>query len=447
MRTETSSNRSQLLGRLREPETSLADRLEAFSELGLTTTQLRRALSVSPESLRLWSAGASIRKSNRLVIDNIGAAAGTLLTRLDKTTVVEWLNEGPAANQPPPLELIRDHPAAVLAAAEAHVSGNLEDAQAFLEQAAPSGGDETEPKLAPKRTDRSSTQVKKNLLAWLYESTANNASSREVVRKLDPDLSPEYRSNPNYESYRELLKDVRKLLIDAGDKPAQRVISEFLFEKSTNEEQLKRGFEKDGARLIKPGYRILTYALSMRVIHALWGASPSVQSSCRLYVAEGRVKGINPSEELAPFADAAEILSFLEDTGYDRYIVPDAVTTSRITEKKVDLVMLGAQKVFLEQQPPQFVNTAGTDAILRAAIATPGVKVAIFAERDKISTDEPDAEPRIQIIPVDLPPTQDGATSRHGRLMTISSELCKVDGYKDGDGDDPFVLRPRDGDE
>jgi translation initiation factor 2B subunit (eIF-2B alpha/beta/delta family) len=448
MRAETSNDRLRLLDRLQGAETALPDRLAALSELGLSTTHLRQALAVSPESLRLWSAGGSIRKSNRLVIDNIGETAGALLKSLDEPAVVKWLTTSPKGSQPPPLELIRSHPAAVLSAAEAHVAGRAAEARTFLEQAGPQARDQAdrgpEP---PEQTDRSSTQVKKNLLAWLYRSTANNASSREVVRRLDPDFAPEYQSNPNYDSYRELLQDVRKLLIEAGDQPAQRVISDFLFEKSMEEEELKKAFEKDGARLIKPGYQILTYALSMRVIHALWGASPSVQSTCRLYVAEGRVKGINPSDDLPPFADAAEIFSFLEDTGYERYIIPDAVMTSRITEGKVDLVMLGAQKVFLDQRPPQFVNTTGTDAILRAAIATPGVKVAIFAETDKISKEKPDAEPRMQIIPVELPPTQDGASSRHGRLMTISSELCKVEGYEHGDGNDPFVLRPRDEDE
>ncbi len=101
------------------------------------------------------------------------------------------------------------------------------------------------------------------------------------------------------------------------------------------------------------------------------------------------MKSVPRSGELSSFADAAEILRFLRSTRYERCIVPDALASSLVAKGRVDLVMLGAQKVFRSGgEITHFVATAGTDAILRAAQASE-VPVYVFAEEAKLVDGEP----------------------------------------------------------
>lgn len=417
-------------------------RLRSLGELGLSSAQIRRAVAVSPESLRLWAKGTSVRPSNHRVLDDIGRAAAALLEGLgDRTATVIWLTSPVDPDSPAPLDMIREQGEAVLAAAEAHVSGRVEQERDFLAQAA-EGGRRGVGSSDATTTDRSSTQLNQLLLARLNEIIANHSSAQEVMRQLDLGYKPELERLPNYQANSSFLEEVREKLKEAGNAPAQQAISDLLTQTSVTEGALRHRFEDLGKRLVDDdGMTILTYALSMRVIQVLWGVPPERQRTCRLYVAEGRVKSMPHSGETSPFADAAEIIRFLGNTGYERSIVPDAVAPTLLEQDRVDLLLLGAQKVYTEGgEPTHFVATAGTNALLRAAKAG-GAAIAVVAEESKAvkgEAEQPKAKPRERVVPVRLPSTEEGGGGEHAPLLTISAELCVLDRYET-DADRPTV--------
>jgi translation initiation factor 2B subunit (eIF-2B alpha/beta/delta family) len=436
---ESSDETKALLERLR-PDRSVAERLSAFAELGLETAQVRDAASVSAETLRLWAKERPVSQTNRAIIDNIGQAGTILLVGLGgRADTVRWLTTPHGQALPPPLELIRDQPKAVLAAAAAHVAGRAEEAQELLEQAVTSHNRIGELPDTPltESSDWSSTQLKRLLLARLHELTANHISGRDAMQQLDAQRVPELAHLPNYEAYNQFMDEVIKKLADADEEPAETAISDLLASASAEEAHLRKELTQVARELVGARCRsILTYSMSVRVIQALWGVEEERQAGCTLYVAEGRVKSIPQAGTLPAFADAAEILRFLASTRYDRYVVPDAIASSLVVQNKVDLVLLGAQKVFVDaaEEPTHFVATAGTDAILRAA-RDAGVKVRVLAERRKISHDEPEVKPREKVVPLNLPGAGDGV-DRYARLFTISAELCDVRVSRSGDDED-----------
>lgn len=430
--------------KLLRPAAPVADRLRGFAQLGLSLAQVRQAISVSPESLRLWAKGGPVRPANRRVVDNIGQAATILLEGLrDRATVVEWLMSPTETDVPPPLELIRDQAEAVLAAAEARVAGRVKQERDFLGQAAEGRKRSVAaPGAMIGTTERSSTQVNRLLLARLHEIVANHSSAQDVMRQLDAGYEPELERLPNYQAYRSFLERVRKVLEDAGDAPAQQAISSLLTKTSADEQALWDRFEEIGKQLVRDDTTILTYALSMRVIQVLWGVSEATQRSCRLFVAEGRVKSVPQSGELPPFADAAEIIRFLDSNGYERSIVPDAVAPTLLEAGRVQLVLLGAQKVFIDSDgcPTHFVGTAGTNAILRAA-RVGGAEVAVLAEEGKAVEEDPKVDPRERVVSVRLPATGGSSAGEHAPLLTLSAELCNVDPNDEAAVANPSIVR------
>lgn len=422
--------------------------LRAFAEAGISNADLRSAVSVSPESLRLWAKGGPVRRSNRAVVENIARAMSLLIgDASDSADAVHWLTTARGRLSGSPLELIREQADAILAAAEAHAADRTAEEDEFLAQAGEGhreGRDLAESALLPEPTEGSSTQEKQLLLAHLIQNIATHASARDVMRRLD---TLRETGLPNYVAYGKFLDEVRESLGKAGDAPAQVAISSLLTETQVEEEELLKLFRKAGNELIYNHNSILTYSLSMRVIQALWGVEEVKQETCTLYVAEGRVKSVPRSGELSSFADAAEILRFLRSTRYERCIVPDALASSLVAQDRVDLVMLGAQKVFRNGgEITHFVATAGTDAILRAAQASK-VPVYVFAEEAKVVEGEPGEpvggrgfESRERMVPVSLPMTADGSPGGHGRLMMISAELCDVRrGHEDAVAEPIFV--------
>lgn len=439
----------ELLARLR-PELPVAELLGAFRELGLRPAHIREAVGVTPEALRLWAKDAPVRQSNRVVVENIARAATTLLRAAGSPAeAVQWLTAvDEATSGVSPLRLVREQPDAVLAAAEEHAAGRFTEEREFLRQAAENqqqAADLDASGTSGEPTEVSSTQEKGLLLARLHEKTLLHASAREVMEQLD---SHHGSSQPNYIAYDRLVEQVRKALEEAKDEPAQVVIAPLLADALAEEESLRKEFGRIGEELVNPGCTILTYSLSMRVIHALWGVDKAKQETCKLYVAEGRVKSLPRSGELPAFADAAEILRSLKSTRYDRYIVPDALAASMVAKGRVDLVMLGAQKVFCsEGRYTDFIATAGTDAILRTARAK-NVKVVVFAEEEKVVKGRPavdgnsDVEPHERIVPVSLPPAPGEESGGHGRLMMFSAELCNVDSTSPESIGDPLFEIP-----
>jgi hypothetical protein len=428
----------ELLERLRA-EVPVDERLRAFKDLGLKPLQVRAGIAISPETWRLWSKGGPVRRSNRLVIDNLGQAATILLRATgDRAEVVHWLTTPFDPRSPAPLGLIRDQPEAVLAAAEAQASGRTEQAREFLGQAVESGRNAD--RASGSRdivgtSDWSSTQLKRLLLARLHEVTANHTSAREVILPVDERYA-------NYEAYRHFLKKVNRLLEDAGDAPAETAISRLLVKTSADEEDLREEFGALGAELVDDSCTtILTYSMSVRVIQALRGVSQAKQATCQLYVAEGRVKSVPQFGDLPAFADAAEILRFLDYTSYDRCIVPDALAPSLVAQGRVDLVLLGAQKVFADgDEPTHVLATAGTDAILRAA-RDHGVTVRVLVEEEKVTPPPLDYDPRERIVPVSLPPAADGSAGGHARLLMMSAELCNITRDDPDAIGDPSIVR------
>jgi translation initiation factor 2B subunit (eIF-2B alpha/beta/delta family) len=431
---EPQDEKAMLLDALR-PEESVARRLTAFAELGLESAQVRQAVSVSPEALRLWAKGGTVRRSNSTVIDNIGRVARILLRGVEtRVDVVRWLSTPGPSSPLPPLELIRDQPEAVLAAAEAHVAGRGGEERELLMQAIESRNraEEAPPSngvAGAEITDASSTQVKRHLLARLQEITANHASAREAKQLLEArhELAGSGR-HKNYEAYTQFRHEVLYALEQAGDAPAEIAISELLVRASAEEEQLRKELADCASRFVDERCKtILTYSMSMRVIQALWGVSKARQAECTLYVAEGRVKSIPHAGELPPFADAAEILRFLESTRYDYYVIPDAVAPSLVSLGRVDLVVLGAQKVFVDanNEPTHFIATAGTDAILRAA-RDKQVKVKVLAEESKVSSNTPGVDHHERMVPLSLPSAGQRQVEGYARLMMLSAELCNI---------------------
>jgi translation initiation factor 2B subunit (eIF-2B alpha/beta/delta family) len=435
-----------LLKRLR-PEADTVELLQALSDIGISQAALRRAVSVSTEALRLWGKGGTVRPSNRRIVEDIANAASTLLQGPDDhADVVRWLTKPKDWLPEAPLELLRDQPGAVLAAAEAHIAGRADEEQQLLTQALDGiqrsehmslGGDIAE------SSDWSSTQLKRLLLARLQELTANHTSASEAKRNVEIYLEPEVERLPNYLAYKVLLDQVREALDAAGDAPAEIAISEVLATASADENNLREKLAHLAPRLIDPSVsRILTYSMSMRVIQTLWGLPKERQAECALYVAEARVKSIPKSGGLPPFADAAEILRFLRSTAYDIFVVPDAIASTLVARNRVDLVLLGAQKIFVDEhdEPTHFVATAGTEAILRAARDT-GVRVSVLAEEDKISTATPDVDTRERTAPLNLPSNGTEEGRDYARLMMISAELCNIKRDDEGAVGDPSIVR------
>jgi len=433
----------ELLRRL-DADASVAERLRVFKEIGFKPARLRAAIGISPETWRLWSNGGPVRPSNRVVVDNLSRAISVLLRAAGRGHVVDWLTTPlkTDAGVVAPLDLLREHPESVLAAVDAEAARKHEDAKRFLAQALDDrrlAGD------APGdvgTSEWSSTQLKRLLLGHLQEITAKHTPARDVAVPFDD----HYR---NYEAYRRFSVRVRERLDAAGDAPVEMAISNLLARVTAEEEELRQHFGQVGAELLAdPSCKaVLTYSMSMRVLQALLGVDPARQADCTIYVAEGRVKSVPHRGELPAFADAAEILRFLAATRYDRRIVPDALAASLVVLGRVDLVLLGAQKVFVDAEGAvtHFVATIGTDAILRAA-RDRGVKVCVLAEDDKVikvTEAEPAADARERIVPIALPPTAGGTPSGHAHLLMMSAELCNVTrGDPDAVGD-PSIVRHR----
>lgn len=417
--------------------------LGALRELGLSSAQIRAALGVSSEALRLWAKGARVRVSNRRAVGDIAAAALAFVEGgEDRTAAVKWLTTPIESNGPSPLQLVRRQGEAVIAAAHASAEGRSEEARALLAEAEGSDLAPDASTVTLSSTDRSSTQVNQLLLAQLHEIVANDASAQELRKQIETGYKPKLEQLPNYQAYESFLKRIRVALKEAGDAPAQRVISGLLTSELVEEQELRKRFEERGARLVTAPMTILTYALSIRVIQVLWGVPEERRRTCRVIAAEGRVKSVPREGELLSFADAAEILRLLEDTGYERAMVPDAVAPNFLERGKVELLLLGAQKVYINDDglPTHFVGTAGTNALLRAA-KVGGVEVVVYAEHSKaVRGEDPDAEPRERVSSVRLPAIG-GKSSEHAPLLTVSAELCVLDPNDERAAADPSVIQ------
>jgi hypothetical protein len=105
------------------------------------------------------------------------------------------------------------------------------------------------------------------------------------------------------------------------------------------------------------------------------------------------------------------------------------VAPGLIARGDVDLLLLGAQTVFRgtkDRKPTNFIATAGTGALLRAAHDYE-IGVAVLAEPDKWEDDEPVPESldfRPRVVAVTLSSDRGGSSDPHARLRTISEELC-----------------------
>jgi translation initiation factor 2B subunit (eIF-2B alpha/beta/delta family) len=416
---------------------SIPERLAALSTLGLTPAVVAQSVGVSPEALRLWARGGSVRATNAQVLDNLRLAALTLLEASgDCDEVVTWLTSKPTLGAKRPLDLIRDRPELVLGAVEAHLRGQEDVAGQIIEEASATRRSPAAPPASALRptsgpAELSSTQLNRQLVATLAQIAASDAPAQDVLPQIQAQHN-EVRNLPNYHASSEVWKQIQDALAAADDTPASEAVRHLFTAQVTNESNLDDFFRDEASQWIPRDSGILTYALSMRVIQALQGASEVVRKSSTLYIAECRPRTVPRFGELPSLADAAATMRYLADTEYlAKYPVLDANLGSLMmldNPRRVTLLMLGAQKIYGRRPHfTHFVGTAGTDMLLRVARDL-NIKVLILAESSKLSESNPedDFELRERKRRVVLPERDGSPSAEHAELLTIPDELCEI---------------------
>ena len=220
------------------------------------------------------------------------------------------------------------------------------------------------------------------------------------------------------------------------DMPADQVPSEAQSERDEDAGVLER-FREIGARIIcdiaaSSGgrARILTYAKSVHVVEALKGVPREIQEESTLYVAECRSKARRFDVTEASFADARGLLEDLEETAYDTLLVIDSDAAGLLASrsKEIDLVVLGAQEIQTEDgRPAHFVNTPGTDALVRVArdCNTP-VYVLVPDDPEKFTVVS-DFNPPRKFDDPPWPSEDAGPVLRRTKLLRLKSERIQID--------------------
>ena len=416
--------------------------LEALQAAGVSPAQLSSAAGVSREAVRRWTHGAAIRDANAQVLRDLLRILVTLLENdaFEPSDAVRWLVKPVSDRAPAPLDLVREHPDAVVAAARAAAQGMPDDAVAQLEQIdAPSSDDSNDVTPSATPSELSSTTLNGRVWARMWQVSANRATTaREALDTLKREVRPGVERIPNYVSTRELLDRLEEELRAGGDGPAADSIIKVAAEDSFHEANIKAWAERCGRQIIDCPKTILTYAASVRVVQTLRGALTQHQRESTLYIAECRPKSA-PPRGLERFADAADTLHQLHGTAYQTYVVLDAIAMSLLAldddengdgdVRRPDILLLGAQVVY-EDPPTSFSATAGTRALIELARAR-GIEVVVVAEKSKQTSAPPPSaaefksrkrKPEVRLRP-DTKNPDAGATAI---LLTMSDELCPV---------------------
>lgn len=123
------------------PTSTTAQRVSALKSIGFTLVVLAKTLRITPQTLREWESGqVQPREAAAANLDNVRFAALVLLEHgtapeeiqpwfVSRRGVVDGFDPSPAA-------LIADDPERVLAAAQAHASGDEDTATSLILDAA-----------------------------------------------------------------------------------------------------------------------------------------------------------------------------------------------------------------------------------------------------------------------------------------------------------------------
>lgn len=423
-------------------EASVAQRVQALVALGLTRAQIADALGVSSETLRQWQKGdGAVRPSNRQLLDELRYAALLLVdAHGDAAAAHRWLMSRHAPDAPRPIELFPERAEAVVAAAAAHVDGNDPVAVEILADARDTLAAARTGHAHPNRNDArvadvvepTDTEVAIKLAREIVDGHLTLAEIEQRLREAADFLT----RRPNYSELERVVRRLEEAL--PSGLAATCAMADSL--KAENE-AAKAGFEELGRGCIAEGARILVYALSWNVATFLGGATEPAQTGSRLYVAEGRSKAGLLRDPATAFADAKRVLQLLSHTKYTPAVMLDSDAVSLLTQAqeldeddRLTHVILGAQsfRVGEDGTPTQFINTAGTAALVRAAYDR-GVRVWVITRSSKLG------EARGATVVKFEPPIRDDEQSpwsngdsgngnsalvARAKLIRVKSELC-----------------------
>ncbi len=128
--------RATILARKLSHKSTIPERIEALTALGVTISELASTIGVSDESVRGWLKQSSTpRRQYSNVIDDIRAVALILLDGdFPVERITSWFHSTPPGHRraPRPIDVITSDPQAVAAAAVAEIDGDHEDMAKIL---------------------------------------------------------------------------------------------------------------------------------------------------------------------------------------------------------------------------------------------------------------------------------------------------------------------------
>jgi translation initiation factor 2B subunit (eIF-2B alpha/beta/delta family) len=220
------------------------------------------------------------------------------------------------------------------------------------------------------------TQVIQALLAEVRSKLGDGANPSELRGSVSEacQLVLEFRSN--YSALRRLAQNLDSMFARA-DPQAETLWDEFV---RLDEEriQISTRIARRASAELGTARRILIYSQSQRVIDFLLAVDPRVQKEVTLYIGECRPK--SPEH----FQDALSTARLLSPSGYTIRLVPDMVLFHLLSQRTIDLVLMGAHAVYRDSAGNYcwFVNTCGSDALVDQAAGV-GTPVGVVFERDK----------------------------------------------------------------
>jgi len=219
------------------------------------------------------------------------------------------------------------------------------------------------------------TQAIEAFLSGVLDRLASSSQTlAEIKVAAETAITGVMERKKNFQAFEHLGNTITNILADSRDKPeAEEKISGLRLDR----EKIVSQFKDRGHTVFEKPKRLLLYSQSMRVSQLLHGVPPGTIQKCEIFIAECRPK----SPRI--FADAVKYAEHLSDLHATITIIPDAAIWHLFDQRRIDLVLLGAHKVFKEgDQLHSFINTCGS-GIIATLCEQFSIPLWIVAEREK----------------------------------------------------------------